>query len=195
MRKTMLPVLLSACALAAPAWSAGTPIADCVGVTDAKSKSRLLFEGKTLMSVLLMLEAKGEAGFHPAYAQPASKCIYENFEAAGLPVQAIYAPFDKGAAPTLHWAFIVSGPETRELLVLYDGTASLLAKKDVFYLVEDRDGSISWYAMFRDQPTYAALNPIVISILDGSAKPLATVHWPPGEKEPVIDAYDTSRIK
>jgi hypothetical protein len=49
--------------------------------------------------------------------------------------------------------------------------------------------------MFRDQPTLAALKPLVTSILDGSAQPLARVRWPPGAKEPVIDAYDSKRLK
>jgi hypothetical protein len=79
--------------------------------------------------------------------------------------------------------------------VIYDGMASLMAKRPVFFLVEERAGSISYYAMFRDQPTFVALKPLVTSILDGSAKPLATVRWPAGAKEPAMDAYDTSRLK
>ena len=70
-----------------------------------------------------------------------------------------------------------------------------MAEKDVYYVVEERQGRISFYAMFRDQPTYAALKPIAVSIIDGSAKPLALVHWPPGEKESVIDTFDTKRLK
>jgi hypothetical protein len=49
--------------------------------------------------------------------------------------------------------------------------------------------------MFRDQPTYAVLKPLVTSILNGSAPPLATVRWPAGAVEPVIEAYDTKRLK
>ena len=41
----------------------------------------------------------------------------------------------------------------------------------------------------------AALKPMVTSIIDGSASPLATVRWPKGAVEPVIDAYDTKRLK
>lgn len=70
-----------------------------------------------------------------------------------------------------------------------------MANKEVFVVVEERNGSISYYAMFRDQPTLAALKPLVTSILDGSAQPLARVRWPPGAKEPVIDAYDSKRLK
>jgi len=178
-------------------WAAETaaPVADCSGITDVKSRSRLLLESKVMMPILLMLEGKGEAAFHPAYLPPASQCVFEKFEVAGSTVQAIYAPLKKDPAPTLHWRFLVSGAEPREILVLYDGTAAAMAEKDVYYVVEERQGNISWYAMFRDQPAYAALKPLAVSIIDGSAKPLALVRWPAGEKEPVIDTYDMKRLK
>ena len=183
--------------LAAHAWSAEpvATVADCEGITDVKSRSRQLFESKVLMPVLLMLEAKGEARFHVTYVRPASQCVFDKFDVAGSPVQAIHAPLEKASDPTLHWRFLVSGAEPREILVLYDGTAAAMAEKNVFYVVEERQGRISYYAMFRDQPTYAALKPMAVSIIDGSAKPLALVHWPPGEKESVIDAFDTKRLK
>lgn len=71
----------------------------------------------------------------------------------------------------------------------------MIAKKDVFFVVEEHKGNISYYAMFRDQPTYVALRPVVTGIVDGSAQPLATVRWPTGANEPVIDAYDSKRLK
>jgi hypothetical protein len=195
-KKQAIPFFIAGL-LGGHAWGAdaAAPPPDCAGITDVKSKSRPLFEQKALMPVLLMLEGKGEAHFHPEYAPPASQCVFEKFDVAGSAVQAIHAPLEKDPNPTLHWRFQVSGTEARELLVFYDGTASLMAKKDVFYVVEERKGVISYYAMFRDQPTYAALKPLAISILDGSAQPLAVVRWPPGEKEPLIDAFDMKRLK
>jgi hypothetical protein len=183
--------------LAAHVWGAepAATVADCEGITDVKSRSRPLFESKVLMPILLMLEARGEARFHVTYARPASQCVFEKFDVAGFPVQAIYAPLEKAPDPTLHWRFLVGGAEPREILVLYDGTAAALAEKNVFYVVEERQGKISYYAMFRDQPTFAVLKPIAVSIVDGSAKPLALVHWPPGAKESVIDTYDSKRLK
>ena len=188
---------LFAVLLAAHAWSAepAAPVADCAGVTDVKSRSRPLYESKVLMPILLILEARGEARFHPTYARPASQCVFEKFDVAGSPVQAIHAPLEKAPDPTLHWRFLVSGADPREILVLYDGTAAAMAEKDVYYVVEERQGKISYYAMFRDQPTYAALKPVAVSIIDDSAKPLALVHWPPGAKESVIDTYDRKRLK
>jgi len=183
--------------LAAHAWSAEpvATVADCEGITDVKSRSRQLFESKVLMPILLILEAKGEVRFHLTYARPARQCVFDKFDVAGSAVQAIYAPLEKASDPTLHWRFLVSGAEPREILVLYDGTAAAMAEKDVFYVAEERQRKISFYAMFRDQPTYAALKPIAVSIVDGSAKPLALVRWPQGEKESVIETYDSKRLK
>src|SRR5689334_5664299 len=80
------------------------PVAPCSAVTDAKSKSRQWFDGKTLMVSLSSLEAQGEAKFHTTFAPPASQCVYEKFEAGASPVEAIYSPFEKGEH-TLHWRF------------------------------------------------------------------------------------------
>lgn len=168
---------------------------DCADATDVKSKSRAYFEGSTLMVSLLTIEKQGEANFRPAFATPSGECVRERFTVGESPVAAVRYPFEKGEQ-TLHYRFVADGAEKREVLVLYDGLASLVAKKDaVFMVVEERAGAISYYAMFRDQPTYAALKPLVTGIFDGSAKPLAAVRWPKGAKEPVIEAYDSDRLK
>jgi len=181
--------------VAGPAIAADAPeVAACVNVADVKSKSRPYFVGKTLMTNLLTLEAQGEAKFHPTYAPPSSQCTFERFDAGTVPVTAIYSPYEKGEA-TLHWKFVAGGDEPREIFVIYDGMASFMADKEVFFVVEERKANISYYAMFRDQPAYAVLKPIITGILDGSAAPLATVRWPPGNKEPEINEYDTKRLK
>ena len=169
--------------------------ADCAGATDLSSKSRLYWKGDTLMTTLLVLQAKGEANFHLEAAAPRSECVFEKFEVAGAAVEAVRSPFEKSVGTTLNWRFHVGGTEPRDILVVYDGTASAMAEKEMFFVAEERKGSISYYAMFRDQPTYAALKPMVTSIIDGTAKPLATVRWPKGAVEPVIDAYDAKRLK
>jgi len=172
-----------------------TGVSDCAGVKDVESKSRPYWKSGTLMSNLLVLQGKGEAKFHLEAAPPASQCVFERFDVAGVKVESIRSPFEKSAGTTLLWRFHADGADARDVLVLYDGTASAMADKEVFFVAEERKGSISYYAMFRDQPTHAALKPLVTSIFDGSAKPLATVRWPAGAVEPVIDAYDAKRLK
>lgn len=195
--KLLRTVFLVAALVAGPAASvdAAEGIAPCAGVTDISSKSRPWWKGDTLMATLLVLQGKGEANFHLEAAAPKSECVFEKFDIAGMAVEAIHAPFEKGAGTTLNWRFHLGGAEPRDILVVYDGTASAMAGKEVFFVAEERKGSISYYAMFRDQPTYAALKPVVSSIIDGSASPLATVRWPKGAVEPVIDAYDAKRLK
>jgi len=190
-------LLIAFCSVSAGAVAAETDaIAPCAGVSEIKSKSRQLNHLGTMMVTLLILEKQGEAEFRPKYAAPASSCLLEKFDVAGTSVNAIYTPFEKGAHTLLYRFTAQSAEEAREILVVYDGDASLTYKKgDVFQVVEKRKGNISYYEMFRDQPTYTVVKPIVTSIIDGSAKPLVTVRWPPGAKEPVIDAFDTKRLK
>jgi hypothetical protein len=169
---------------------------DCGAVPALKSKSRQTFDRHLLMTSLLSLQAQGEAEFTPKYSKPARECVLDRFNVAGAKVQALFTPFEKGEN-TLHYRFVSEDAAgSREVLVIYDGLAAVLSEKGtLFKVVEDRAGNISYYGMFRDPPTYAALKPLVTGILDGSASPLATVRWPRGEKEPVIDAYDTKRLK
>ena len=169
---------------------AAEPVAPCAGVTDVKSKSRQVFEMKVLMPQLMMLEAQGEAKFHPTFTPPASQCNYEKFDVAGTAVDALYSPWEKTGNPTLHWQFNAAGAEPRSIFVIFDATTSVMAGKQVFFVVEERQGKIAHYAIFREQPAYAALKPIVTGILDGSAQPLSVVSWPAGAKEPSIDALD-----
>jgi len=175
--------------------NAADGIADCPDSTDVSSKSRPYWKGDTLMAALLILQGKGEAKFHLEDAAPKNECVFEKFEVAGVAVEAIRSPYKKSAESIRTWRFRAEGAEPRDVLVLYDGTASMMANKEVFFVAEERKGGISYYAMFRDQPTFAVLKPMVMSILDGGASPLATVRWPPGAIEPVIDAYDTKRLK
>jgi hypothetical protein len=188
-------MILSLCfAFGSAGVQAQEPVKPCEGISDAKSKSRQTFDSQALMPSLLVLESKGEAQFHPTYAPPASQCLFEKFDVSGNSVEAVYSPFEKGEA-TLHWRFATAGAEPRTVLVIYDGMASFMAKKELTFLIEERQGKIAYYAVFREQPTFAALKPLVTGIIDGTAQPLAVVRWPAGEKEPVIEAYDTKRLK
>jgi hypothetical protein len=185
--------LLAALCLAGTAYA---DIADCQGIQDVKS-AKELNSSTPLMVSLNKPEKQGEANFRPDYEPPVTSCVREKFDVTGVPVSVEYSPFTKSENDTLHYRVRAGGGDgAREILVIYDGLASLVAKKGfVFFVIENRKGSISYYSMFRGQPAYADLKPVFVSILDGSAKPLATVHWPAGEKEPVIDAFDSKRLK
>lgn len=84
----------------------------------------------------------------------------------------------------------------REVLVLYSGTVGLVLKGEAFHVTEKtRDGVISFYAMFKEEPTYLAVKELAMSILAASAKPLLAVRWPAGAKEGEIVAFDSSKLK
>ena len=177
------------------AWCAEpAAIADCAGVTEVKSKSRQTDDLQTFMFTAVSLENRGEAKFHAQIEKPASECVFGRFEVGAAPVEAIYSPFAEGLQTT-HWRFHAAGAEPRDIIVFYDANASLMTKKTIFQVVEERNGSILCYAMFRDHPTYDALRPLVTSIIDGSLKPVVGLRWPPGAKEPVMDAFDVKRWK
>jgi hypothetical protein len=182
-------------ALLLAATLAHADVADCQGA-DVKGGAKELKDSTPLMISLNKLEKQGEANFKPNYTEPESRCVRERYDVAGLPVTVESAPFTKGESTLLYRVQAGSGADAREILVTYDGLASLVAKKGaVFFVIENRKGNISYYSMYREQPAYADLKPVFTSILDGSAKPLATVRWPAGAKEPVIDAYDSKRLK
>jgi hypothetical protein len=175
--------------------SAADAVADCAGVTDIKSKSRTSDKLQTMMINLLTLEKQGEANFTPAYAAPISECVFERFAVGETAVTAVYTPWEKKAEQTLIFRFLGAGTEGREIVVVYDPLASIIAEKTIFFVIEKRNGIVSYYEMYRDQPSYAALKPLAASIFDGSAKSIAKARWPAGAKEPVLDAPDSMRMK
>ncbi|HTU68658.1 MAG TPA: hypothetical protein VMF52_22150 [Steroidobacteraceae bacterium] len=188
-----LAVLLGLSLLSADVLAADLP-ADCPAAADAKSKSRTLNQMSTLMVSLLTLQGQGESNFKPAYAPPAGACVRERFAAGGVTVTAIQSAVDEGKS-SLKYRFTTDGAEAREVLVLYDATTSVATGKSVYFVIETRNGNISYYEMYRDPPAYDVVKTLVTGILDGSSKALATVRWPPGAKEPVIDAMDSKRLK
>jgi hypothetical protein len=174
--------------------SAVTP---CTAPPAIKGKSPQRFESKTLMIVANELESQGEANFHVRYSKPAAECLVESFSVGDVKVQARYSKWEK-AASTLLYRFVVERPKGSgsEVLVLYNGSASFASGGGfVFHVSEERDGVISWYAMFKEEPTYAAARALVEQIIAGSAKPLLAVRWPKGAKEGEILAFDDKRLK
>lgn len=155
-----------------------------------------MHHAKALMVVAGELEAQGESRFHLEFSPPSSECQVELFDVADAKVTAIASSFQKGSSTVLYRFALVRPTGKSEVLVLYSGTAALVAGKgDVFHVSEDRDGVISWYAMFRDTPSYPVVKELVQRIIDGGAKPLLAVRWPAGAKEGEMVAYDSKRLK
>lgn len=147
------------------------------------------------MVVAAELEAQGEKDFRLKYDPPASECLVERFTLANGTASAIYSPWAKGTQ-TLLYRFVTETPEeSREVLVLYSGTVGLVTKGQAFHVTETRAGIVSFYAMFKEEPTYQAAKELATAIISASAKPLLAVRWPEGAKEGEIVAFDSSRLK
>src|SRR4030095_8982282 len=119
-------VVLIAVLGASDAWCAEpAAIADCTGVTEAKSKSRQVYDLQTFMYTAVSLEGRGEEKFHAQHVAPPSECVFGRFDVGTSPVAAIYSPVVEDVQTT-HWRFHVSGAEPRDIIVFYDGNASLM---------------------------------------------------------------------
>ena len=113
---------------AGQSWGAeSADISDCAGVKDVESKSRPYWKGETMMANLLILQGKGEAKFHLETTPPASQCVFEKFDVAGVKVESIHSPLEKSPETTRLWRFRADGAEPRDVLVVYDGTVSVTA--------------------------------------------------------------------
>jgi hypothetical protein len=174
----------------------GVPDKPCKETLRIKSKSRQRFDATAFMIVAAELQDQGEKDFKLQYDPPAGECVIERLNLSGLDVYAIYNPWEKGTQ-TLLYRF-VAGPsqDSREVLVLYNGMVGMAAKGGYgFHLSETRNGVVSFYAMFKEEPTYQAVKEIAADIFAGSAKPLLALDWPEGEKEAKFVAFDSSRLK
>ncbi|WP_153067368.1 hypothetical protein [Steroidobacter cummioxidans] len=171
-----------------------TPEATCKKLPPAKGKSRQRFDATSFMVVAGELEAQGEKNFRLAYEPPKGECLVERIDLAGQNVTAIYNPWEKGTQ-TLLYRFVTED-KAREMLVLYNSLVGLVAKGGYgFHVSETRNGIVSFYAMFKEEPTYEAVKNIASEILSESAKPLLAVRWPEGAKEGEVVAFDSSRLK
>jgi hypothetical protein len=167
----------------------------CTRLPTPKGNARLRFESTPLMAVAGELESQGEANFHLKYATPAAECFIETFAVSDATVTAHYNAWEKGLS-TLLYRFSVDRPTGKtEVLVIYSGTASFLKGGYLFYVSDEKDGVISWYAMFGDDPPYSAVKVLVEQIVGGTAKPLLAVRWPKGAKEGELVAFDDKRLK
>lgn len=170
------------------------PAAECERAPPMKGKSRQRFDSTSFMVVAGELEAQGEENFRLIYEPPTAECLVERIVLSGHKLAATYNPREKGAQ-TLLYRFVAED-NSREVLVLYSGMVGLVAKGGHgFHVSETRGGIVSFYAMFKEQPTYEAAKTIAADILSGSAKPLLAVRWPEGAKEGEVVAFDDARLK
>ncbi len=88
----------------------------------------------------------------------------------------------------------VNGKQSREILVLYSGVVSLLAKPDgfYFYVAEEYEKSIRYYSMYNGEPKLEALKKVVEAALLNPYSALVATRW--AGKESEIFIYDSTRL-
>jgi len=168
----------------------------CATSPPSKGRSSELFASTPLLIIADDLEKQGEAAFHLKYEVKTPECLVEAFVIGDTKAAAFYTPFTKGLS-TLEYRVKLDRPTgATDVLVIYSGLASLMGEHGlVFHVSEERDGIISWYAMFKDEPTYPAVRELVGKIATGEAKPLLAVRWPPGANEGEVVTFDSKRLK
>lgn len=171
------------------------PEATCKTPPPTKGKSRQRFDLTAFMVVAGILESQGEKNFRLIYDPPNDECLIERMDLSGQEVKAIYNPWEKGTQTLLYRFVTGASSDSREVLVLYSGMVGFVAKGYGFHVTETRNGVVSFYAMFKEEPTYQAVKGLAADILSGSAKPLLAVRWPEGAKEGEVVAFDSSKLK
>jgi len=196
MHQTLFATVFAlACSMVAGSALAAGPAA-CAEAPAKQGRAAERFDGTGLMMIATKLEKQGEADFHLKYDEPASPCIADSFSVGDASVTVLYSPWQRGLSTLLYRLTITRPGDSSDILVLYDGMTSLLAGGGLmFHVSEERQGVISWYAMFREEPSMADVKPLVEKIIKGETKPLLAVTWPKGAKEGDIVAIDSNRLK
>lgn len=141
------------------------------------------------MMIAASVEAEGEKNFHVNFDTPSAECQVERFNAGGMTVVAYAVPELKGkGVNALLYKFVVSRPEGDSTILVIRGITALLlpGRSSSMHVSEERNGVISWYAMYREIPSYAAVRAVAERVAKGSMEPLLSVRWPPGAREPEI---------
>lgn len=169
----------------------------CAEAPAVKGRARERFESVVLMTIAKEVEGQGEANFHLRYAKPSALCLVETFSVGNTLIAAEHSPFVKGLS-TLLYRFSIARPDgNSEVLVLYSGMAALIAGggDHVFHVSEERQGVISWYAIYANEPGYEHAKALAERIVRGQARPLMAVTWPKGAREGAVVDFDAARLK
>src|SRR5215510_2199219 len=99
----------------------------CQQLPNVRGKARQVYKLQDFVILTAMLEEQGEAHFRPQFTAPQSECLRERFTAGAANVSAVYSPWEKDEQ-TVHYRFLSgTGDEQREVLVLYNGLASIMS--------------------------------------------------------------------
>ncbi len=152
-----------------------------------------IFSGKLFMTLVLNQEKDGKRGFHLTYKKGKKGPAINTGSLAGYEIKTDTFNFVPGMQ-TLLYKFNAKGPKgKRKIFVLYNGLLSLIAENGFyFYIAEEYEKSIRYYAMFDAQPSLEQVTSVIESALADPDTALVATRWE--GKESSIFIYDSERL-
>lgn len=161
---------------------------------DRKTEAGEVYKGSNFLILVGSLEAEGKKGFHLTHENSENPISTQTLQLAGYNVEQEQYAFEKGIQ-TLLYRFIASREgEKREISVFYNGLLSLAAGGSgfYFYIAEEYQKSIRYYAMYNNEPSIDAVKAQVANALQNPDSALVATRWK--GKEASIFIYDSTRL-
>lgn len=152
------------------------------------------FKGSNFLILVGNQESNGKKGFHLTYEKPKKPVATQSFQLAGYDVKLEQFSFEPGMQTVLYRFVALKGKEKREIDVLYSGMLSLVAGGDgfYFYVAEEYQKSIRYYAMYINEPGIESAKKVVETALQNADSALVATRW--AGKESSIFIYDSKRL-
>jgi len=159
------------------------------------SESNEVFLGVNFATLVMDQEKDGKRGFHLIHNKPKKAESVESIQLGEFQVEVQKFASEKGPQTLLYRFKAVNGKQSREILVLYSGIVSLLAKPEgfYFYVAEEYEKSIRYYSMYNGEPKLETLKKVVETALSNPDSALVATKW--AGKESEIFIYDSNRLK
>lgn len=170
-------------------------IAQVAIAEENNQKSNKVFLGKDFMSLVLNQKKNGKRGFKLQFEKVKKPESESNVQLGGFDVNAQKFSFKAGEQTLLYRFNANKDKEKRTVLVLYSGMLSLLSDTEnyYFYVAEEYQKSIRYYAMFNAKPSFEELSEVVSIALKNPESALVATRW--AGKESEIFIYDSDRLK
>ena len=178
-------------ALAQEAVNANGIEAGCPDEPKLRKKPRQVSDLTPWVMLVSQLEIQDKESLKLRYEVPETICEKDVIETNAGRARVFYSPFETDLESLLYRVIIEDVPEPREIVVLNSAIVSAVRNRgNHFYIAESRGMRTNFYAMYRDQPPYDAIRPLLVEILNGKATTLIAVEWPKGSAEAVIVEID-----
>jgi hypothetical protein len=156
--------------------------------------SKETFKGSNFMLLVASQETEGKKGFRLTYDSPASKPSKEIHQIADYEITLEKFPYSPGIQTLLFRITAKKEKQERKLYVLYSGMVSYTAGTDsfYFYLSEEYQKSIRYYAMYMGEPTTETILKALEPALTNPDSALIATRWAGKESEVFI--FDSNRL-